>query len=53
MVVGEAAMGPQWKQTVALVEDVVLRGFAPLVRSQESLSYSSKEQQSKLEQVSI
>ena len=37
-------------QSVALVEDMALRGFAPLVRSQESLTFSTTTP-SKLKQV--
>ena len=40
-----------WSQSVALMEDLALRGFSPLVRSQERLSFNQKTQLTKSQQV--
>lgn len=40
-----------WSQHTALMEDTALRGFSPLVRSQENLQFKSTCVASKLEQV--
>ena len=38
-------------QPIALVEDMALRGFAPLVRSQESLQFTMKLKLTNVQQV--
>ena len=48
----QAGVWEHWSQSVALMEDLALRGFAPLVRSQEKLSFDQRIQLSKLQQVS-
>ena len=39
--------------STSLVEDVALRGFAPLVRAQEGLDFRSQTGLSKVEQVNV
>lgn len=51
VLLGGTPVGVPWGQQAALVEDVALRGFAPLVRSQEALSFSPQTTPSQLEQV--
>jgi len=42
-----------WSQHTALAEDMALRGFSPLVRSQENLQFKSTCVASKLEQAAV
>eukprot|EP00731_Ephydatia_muelleri_P016254 Em0009g678a len=49
----QAGVWEHWSQSVALMEDLALRGFAPLVRSQEKLSFDQRIQLSKLQQTGI